>query len=54
VSLVEECTFDRSEFIHKVNLFDLHHKYVHVMHLDEVEAHLDQLAAKPRSVQAAE
>jgi maleamate amidohydrolase len=35
VSLVEECTFDRSEFIHKVNLFDLHHKYVDVMHVDE-------------------
>jgi maleamate amidohydrolase len=40
VSLVEECTYDRSEFIHKVNLFDLHHKYVDVMHLDEVEATL--------------
>ena len=40
VSLIEECTYDRSEFIHKVNLFDLHHKYVDVMHLDEVEARL--------------
>ena len=40
VSLIEECTYDRSEFIHKVNLFDLHHKYVDVMHLDEVEASL--------------
>jgi nicotinamidase-related amidase len=40
VSLIEECTYDRSEFIHKVNLFDLHHKYVDVMHLDEVEATL--------------
>lgn len=40
VSIVEECTYDRSEFIHKVNLFDLHHKYVDVMHLDEVEASL--------------
>jgi hypothetical protein len=36
---VEECTF-RSELIHKVNLFNLHHKYVDVMHLDEVKAHL--------------
>lgn len=44
VSLVEECTYDRSEFIHKVNLFDLHHKYVDVMHLDEVEAALRTLA----------
>lgn len=44
VSIVEECTFDRSEFIHKVNLFDLHHKYVDVMALDEVHAHLSTLA----------
>ena len=44
VSLVEECTFDRAELTHKVNLFDLHHKYVDVMHLDEVVAHLDGLA----------
>ncbi len=40
VSLVEECTFDRHELIHKINLFDLHHKYVDVMHLDEVVQHL--------------
>ena len=43
VSLVEECTFDRAELTHKVNLFDLHHKYVDVMHLDEVVAHLDTM-----------
>ena len=54
VALVEECTFDRSEMIHKVNLFDLHHKYVDVMHLDEVEAHLDRLAASQSTQQAAE
>src|SRR5262249_27960547 len=41
VALVEECTFDRAELTHKVNLFDLHHKYVDVMHVDEVVAHLD-------------
>lgn len=54
VSIVEECTFDRSELIHKVNLFDLHHKYVDVMHLDEVEAHLNGLTAKVSALQAAE
>jgi nicotinamidase-related amidase len=43
VSLVEECTFDRAELTHKVNLFDLHHKYADVMHLDEVAAHLDAM-----------
>jgi nicotinamidase-related amidase len=41
VSIVEECTYDRAELTHKVNLFDLHHKYADVMHLDEVVAHLD-------------
>ncbi len=43
VALVEECTYDRAELTHKVNLFDLHHKYVDVMHVDEVVAHLDCL-----------
>ena len=28
VVLVEECCFDRSILSHKVNLFDMHHKYV--------------------------
>jgi maleamate amidohydrolase len=41
VTLVEECTFDRAELTHKVNLFDLAHKYADVMHVDEVIAHLD-------------
>ncbi len=40
VTVVEECTFDRSDLIHKVNLFDLHHKYADVMSLAEVVAHL--------------
>jgi len=40
VVLVEECCFDRSALSHKVNLFDMHHKYADVMHVDEVVAHL--------------
>ena len=40
-TIVEECTFDRSELSHKVNLFDLHHKYADVMHVDEVLDHLE-------------
>lgn len=40
VVLAEECCFDRSALSHKVNLFDLHHKYADVMHIDEVAAHL--------------
>jgi maleamate amidohydrolase len=46
VVLVEECCFDRSLLSHKVNLFDLHHKYADVLHVDEVVAHLDGLALK--------
>ena len=38
--LVEECTFDRHLLSHKVNLFDLHHKYADVMHLEDVLEHL--------------
>ena len=39
--IVEECTYDRAELTHKVNLFDMHHKYADVMHIDEVLAHLE-------------
>ena len=42
--VVEECTYDRSVISHKVNLFDLHHKYADVMHIEEVLAHIDALA----------
>jgi nicotinamidase-related amidase len=49
VSIVEECCFDRVELSHKVNLFDLHHKYVDVMHVAEVIAHLDGLAGLLRT-----
>jgi nicotinamidase-related amidase len=40
VTVVEECTYDRAELTHKVNLFDMHHKYADVMHVDEVLMHL--------------
>ncbi len=42
VTIVEECVFDRSLLSHKVNLFDLHHKYADVMTLEEVKQHLKQ------------
>ena len=41
-TVVEDCVFDRSMLSHKVNLFDLHHKYADVMRLDAVLAHLAQ------------
>ncbi len=43
VTLVEECCFDRCELSHKVNLFDMHHKYCDVMHVDEVLAALTKM-----------
>ena len=45
-TVVEECTFDRSMLSHKVNLFDLHHKYADVMHVEQVLAHLDRMVRK--------
>ena len=42
--VVEECAYDRSMLSHKVNLFDLHHKYADVMHVEDVLAHLNSLA----------
>ena len=44
VSIVEECTYDRNILSHKVNLFDMHHKYADVMCAEEVVGHLDALA----------
>jgi len=44
--VVEECTYDRTMLSHKVNLFDLHHKYADVMHIEDVLAHLDGLAVE--------
>ena len=44
--VAEECVFDRSLISHKVNLFDLHHKYADVMHLDEVKGHLQREAVR--------
>ena len=49
VVIVEECCFDRSMLSHKVNLFDMHHKYTDVMHIDEVVTHLNGLAVKKAS-----
>ena len=36
--VVDECCFDRSEFAHAANLFDMHAKYAVVQSLDETEA----------------
>jgi maleamate amidohydrolase len=49
VVLVEECCFDRSPLSHKVNLFDLHHKYADVLKIDEVVTHLESQAMRKAS-----
>jgi nicotinamidase-related amidase len=47
VVLVEECCFDRSALVHKVNLFDMHHKYADAMHINDILHHIDGI--KPKS-----
>lgn len=42
VTVAEECVFDRSALSHKVNLFDMHHKYADVMVLEDIVAHLEK------------
>jgi nicotinamidase-related amidase len=44
--MAEECCFDRSEISHKVNLFDLHHKYADVMKVADVVAELGKRQMK--------
>ena len=46
MTMVEECCFDRSDISHKVNLFDLHHKYADVMKVDAVITALATLGAQ--------
>lgn len=43
VGVVEECTFDRTQSSHKINLFDIEQKYGDVMHLADVLAYLATL-----------
>jgi len=45
ITLVEECCFDRNIISHQVNLFDMHHKYADVMHVNDVISELAALGA---------
>ena len=45
LAVVEECTFDRGEVSHKINLFDMHAKYADVVPLAETLDFLRGLAA---------
>jgi len=46
MSVAEECCYDRSILSHKIALFDLHHKYADVMHVEEIVAQLGTLTMK--------
>lgn len=41
--VVEECTFDRGEASHWINLFDMHQKYADVIPLEEVVDYIEAL-----------
>lgn len=43
MSVVEECTFDRGDLSHRVNLFDMDQKYADVVGIDETVAYLGSL-----------
>jgi maleamate amidohydrolase len=43
MAVVEECVFDRILVTHKINLFDLHHKYADVLRVNEA---IEQLEAR--------
>ncbi len=54
VAVVEECTFDRGEVTHKINLFDMHAKYADVVSVEETKEFLKSLpeAVRRRPEQA--
>ena len=43
ISIVEECTFDRFESSHAINLFDMQAKYCDLINLDEATSYLAQI-----------
>lgn len=46
VGVVEECTFDRTEASHYINLFDMHQKYADVVTLPEAITYFDGIGEK--------
>lgn len=52
VLIPEECCGDRSRISHKVNLFDLHHKYATVQPVTDTLAYLRSVAPNPRKAPA--
>ena len=46
VNIIEECTFDRGEVSHKVNLFDMNARYGSVISITTVKDYLSKLPGK--------
>jgi nicotinamidase-related amidase len=45
MGVVEECTFDRTQASHYINLFDMHQKYADVIPLSEAVEYFDSVGA---------
>ena len=45
-AVIEECTFDRGEVSHKINLFDMNAKYADVVSIAEVTDYINKLPAR--------
>ena len=43
MAIIEECTADSGELIHKINLFDMNFKYGHVLSIAETKDYLSKL-----------
>ncbi len=48
VSVIEECVFDRSQFSHLVNLYEMNSKYATVVSVDEAVEHVRQFGSVER------
>lgn len=49
VSVLEECVFDRSEFSHLVNLYEMNSKYATVVSVEEAVGHVSQMGGVERA-----
>ena len=53
VGVIEECSFDRAQVSHKINLFDMNAKYADVVSVEQTKEYLRSLRAGDRAVEAA-
>ena len=53
MGVVEECSFDRTQASHYINLFDMHSKYADVVFLEETTRYFDTIGATKRTPELA-